>query len=259
MGTSQLTWDWSPIQTPSVAKDESRIEAGFSTAGLGFTNGSAAYVEVRDWTGSADGGTDAVFRVASQAVSAPPLNALAFDDSVHTLDIPGNERWFFTNGTTSGTSCTNNYAASTTGQPASTFAGAWEVILDVSKVDATKPFLPNAQGSNNAWTIGTGCSAGSEYQCVDEHPNDGDTSYLQSTGATQVKSSFAIPDWSSPLSPLSITSVGISAWCKSPSNPAGNVETYIRNGSSNEAFGTSTNCPTGSYTEVATAYRNDPR
>ena len=281
MGTSQLTWDWSPIQTPSVAKDESRIEAGFSTAGLGFANGSAAYVEVRDWTGIADGGADAVFRVASQAVSAPPLNALAFDDSVHTLDIPGNERWFFTNGTTSGTSCTNNYAASTTagssatstsistnsnsvcwytptGQPASTFAGAWEVILDVSKVDATKPFLPNAQGSNNAWTIGTGCSAGSEYQCVDEHPNDGDTSYLQSTGATQVKSSFAIPDWSSPPSPLSITSVGISAWCKSPSNPAGNVETYIRNGSSNEAFGTSTNCPTGSYTEVATAYANYP-
>jgi KaiC/GvpD/RAD55 family RecA-like ATPase len=277
-GAGPLDWTWTPVLTPASASDYARLEASFPYGSLGFSNNSLAYFEVMDWALSKDASLDPIMRVGVGSSAPAPSYS---PGSIHTLDISGNQKWYFTSTSTTATSCTTNRAASTTagssattttvstdgntvcwftptGTPTPTVAGPWEVILDISKTDAVKGFLPNAQGTYNAWSIGTGCTSGNEYQCVDEDPNDGDTSYLTSSGGGgNAKAAFNLPNWASPPSPLTITNVKASVWCWSSSSPQGQLATLIKNGS-NEQQGSSTNCPTSGYTEVLTNYANYP-
>ena len=130
--------------------------------------------------------------------------------------------------------------------------------MDLTRVDPTLGFLPNAAGSYGAWaTVGSAhsCATAAAYACVNDDPNDGDATYIQ-TQTDLAKSTFNTLDWASPPSPLNITNVRASVWCKDTQSPVGSVRTLVKNGT-NEALGTVTAC-TGAYAEIFTDYANYP-
>jgi hypothetical protein len=286
-GTYPGQWAWAPIGPASAAKDRSEIEVG--VAGITITNASLAYLSLSGWAGSSDETAP-----SPPAPSPPQFVAMRASPSsgntapaspapggVHALDISGNQKWFFRSTTASGpTGCTNNLDASTTAgaaatsttltgtqsgcwytpaqTPATTASGAWEIIMDLTRVDPTLGFLPNAAGSYGAWaTVGSAhsCATAAAYACVNDDPNDGDATYIQ-TQTDLAKSTFNTLDWASPPSPLNITNVRASVWCKDTQSPVGSVRTLVKNGT-NEALGTVTAC-TGAYAEIFTDYANYP-
>src|SRR5712691_3021612 len=286
-GSSPGQWSWDALGSANAEKDGSRIEA--ELGGAAITNASRASFELTAWGNARDeaAGAQPLAVQAQLAVTASGQadagsTTSSGPHSIHTLDISGNEKWFFTSSSTDSTdtSCTSKFAASTTagssatstgistdgnsicwftpaGQPASTVAGPWEVILEISKVDATKAFLPNAQGTYNDFKLGLGCTAGSEYQCADEHPNDGDVSYIRWSGIDKM-SSYNIPDWASPPNPFSVSNVNITIWCNSGGAGA-SAATLLVNGS-NTLNGTIGACPNtnGVYGTVTSNYANYP-
>lgn len=294
-GTSAWAWSWTPLGNAAAAKDGSRVEAALS--GVPITNISRAFFEVRGWNLAADSslapaapatlGLTALTMQSTEGPGSgtPGPTALGFDRVV-AQDLPGNQKWFFTSTALSGggapTACSSNLAASTTagssptsttltsgstslcwytptGTPASTAAGSWEFNLDISGATSTLTLLPNAQGSNNAWA-GSGCTAGSEYLCVNQDPHDGNTTFIASgTGGGSKKSTFSLPDWASPPSPVNITSVQITVWCwaATGSGQPASIQTVLLNGST-EFDGTATVCSTGPYAAVTTTYGQYP-
>jgi hypothetical protein len=270
------------------------VEAAF--AGATIANGSRAFFEIRGWNQAADSSTTPVTpatlsltALVAASTGGPAEGSAGANPSepgrVVAQDIPGNQKWFFTDTALSGggapTACTSNLAASTTagsnlasttltsasssicwytptGTPASTAAGAWEFSLDISGVASTLTLLPNAQGSNNAWT-GSGCTAGSEYLCVNQDPHDGNTTYINYPGSGTRKSTFNLPDWASPPSPVNITSVVVSVWCwaSTGSGQAARIQTVLLNGST-EFDGSLTVCSTGPYGAVSSTYAQYP-
>jgi len=287
-GLSPLSWSWNVLQSVPAATDFARAEAGFSATGLGFVNGSAAYFEIRDWTGIPDGLVDPIFRVDSLGfVEATPEPLVA--QGIHTLDIAGNQKWFFTNGATSATSCTTNYAASTTAGASATsttlttaeapicwytptnlpntVAGPWEIILDIDKAsDGTKVLRASGNGDTNAWTVsGTaGCtSEASEFDCVDDNPNDGDSTYIVSTSNNPTDSLFNLFDWTGssgqPPSPLSVVSVDITASCRKVVSQAVDVKVLVKSGATTSVGATSQNCAnSATYTVWSDTWTTDP-
>jgi hypothetical protein len=293
-GSGAWDWSWSPLGTAAAAKDGSRVEA--SLAGVPITNLSRAFFEARGWNQAVDsslapsapttlGLTALVAQSTGSPVASSPYTTTAGPDRVVAQDLPGNQKWFFTNTAVSGggapTVCTSNLVASTTagsspatktltsgspsicwytptGTPASTNAGSWEFNLDMSAPALTLTLLPNAQGASYQWT-GSGCAAGSEYLCVNQDPNDGNTTYITDGGSTNKKSTFALPDWSSPPSPVNITGVTISVWCwgATGGGQPSKISTVLLNGSS-EFDGPSTACSTGAYGAITASYSQYP-
>jgi len=253
-GSSPWSWTWNPLASIPAAVDHGRLEAGFATAGLGLTNASAAYFEVMDWARIPDGPVDPAFRIGGAGPSSMSDRSPQ-PGVVTTLDLAGNEKWFFTdtNGneavcgvnkdasTTAGVSATS-VTMSTQGSTAcwyspdgvpDTVAGVWEVILDIETVSAgTEVFSPSALGDVNAWTVSgtSGCnSEGNEERCVDETTNDGDATYVKSTSGSQTDSLYNIPDWTAP-SPLSVTNLQLEASCRKTTGATVSVAILIKSG-----------------------------
>ncbi|HEV8595964.1 MAG TPA: ATPase domain-containing protein [Thermoplasmata archaeon] len=269
-GASQLEWRWTTLEALPAAVDSSRLELSFDVSARGFTNASRAFFDLRDWTGRTDSGQPATVRIGTRGAQTPT-----------TRDISGNQKWFFRDTATTGTLCTTNRAASTTagssatstvlsstqsicwftplGQPATTIAGAWEVILDIDKTtDATRVVVPDANGDTNAWTT-SGCTEANEYQCIDETTNDGDTTHIVSTAVTVTDSLFNFPAWSSPPSPLSIVNVIVEASCRKVASPAVDARVIVKSGSTTGVGTTSIDCAnSGTYTVWTDTWTTDP-
>src|SRR3989304_3478622 len=97
------------------------------------------------------------------ARGTPPATSATGDFPVKILDIAGNQKWFFTNGATSPTLCSTNYAASGTAgssaasttligtspticwytalDPSDVTGGQWEEILDIDKTMEGQKYL----------------------------------------------------------------------------------------------------------------------
>ena len=291
-GLSPGEWSWSSVGPAEAMKDRSRLEAGL--AGVAVTNASRAYVQIAGWSGEYDDVTpDGPARtlVSSSALRAlgfasgnPPATSATGDFPVKILDIAGNQKWFFTNGATSPTLCSTNYAASGTAgssaasttligtspticwytalDPSDVTVGQWEAILDIDKTtDGTKVLRSSAQGDSNAWSA-AGCLQASAYQCVDDDPNDGDTSYIVSNASTTTDSLFNIFDWTStpaPPSPLSIVNVVVTASCGRAGGGAVDVRILLKSGGTTSVGGTSTNCAnSATYTVWTDTWTTDP-
>ena len=276
-GAYPLDWRWTPILPLVAATDYARIEASFASAGLGIGNNSSAYFEVMDWALSKDGSIDPVLQIgATTEQSSAPSRTPAV---VRTLDIPGNEKWFFTNTNSAESVCTSNKDATLTpgATPASTtlaqgesscwyspnavpdtLSGIWEVILDIDRAsDGSQTFLPSANGDVNGWAA-NGCAEASEYLCVDDDPNDGDGTYIDSTDGAPLDSLFNIPDWGSPPSPLSAT-VTIEASCRRTAGAPVDVRILLKSGGTPSVGPTVQNCAnSATYSVWAEAWTTDP-
>ena len=278
-GGSQLAWDWTPVLTPAIGSDHARLEASFPSASLGFGNNSSAYFEVMDWALVKDGSQDPILRVGAGGSSPAPNSS---PGAVHTLDISGNEKWFFTDTNANENVCTVNRDASLTagssaasstlsvGQSAcwftpnntpDTVSGVWEVILDIGvATSGTQTLTPDANGDTNAWTVdGSGCtSEANEFQCVDESPNDGDATYVRSAASSPSDSLYALPDWSAP-SPLS-ADVAVEASCAKEVSQSVSVSIVIKSGGTVYAGASGAqNCPQSStYTVWSDTWTTDP-
>jgi len=288
-GTNPGEWAWTGIGPASAAKDRSRIEA--TVAGVAVTNASLGFFELTSWSGSHDDTSPAVPLPGPAPAftfqpSAAPTPSPSNPGRLKPLDISGNQQWFFTNTVVSGMPCTLNRGASTmaggaaqsqnfnnaetgcwytpAGQPASTVSGVWEVILDISKnADGTVNLHPNANGATNGWTIsntGICTSEANEYQCVSDDPNDGDTTYIKDASASTVDSLYNIEDWSSPPSPLSITSVEVEASCRKTTNSIQyDVRVILKSGANTYLGGSSPNCPNNvNYKVWSDTWTTDP-
>jgi hypothetical protein len=204
---------------------------------------------------------------------------------MQTLDIVGNQQWFFTNGATTASGCDSNYAASTTAgasptstvlssasssicwftptNPPTTVPGPWEVILDIDRVtNGTKALIPDGNGVVTDWSAGFGCTGATLYQCVDENPNDGDTSYIVSTSNVALDALFTLTDWTSapvPPSPLSVLSVLVDASCRKTGAPSVDVRILVRSGGATFADATSQDCAnSATYTTWTESWTTDP-
>ena len=269
-GTNQLEWRWTALEILPAAFDASRVELSFNVSGRGLANDSRAFFDLRDWSGKTDLGQPPTVRIDTRGGEWPG-----------TRDISGNQKWFFRDTSTTGTGCTSNFAASATagssatsttlsgtqsvcwftplGQPATTIAGAWEVILDIDKAtDGTTTFTPNALGDTNAWTT-SGCTEANEFQCVDDDPNNGDTDYIVSTASVVTDSLFNAPNWGSPPSPLTIISVVVQASCRKTASPTVDVRVIVKSGSTTGVGATLTDCAnSGTYTVWSDTFTTDP-
>ncbi|HYT00620.1 MAG TPA: ATPase domain-containing protein [Thermoplasmata archaeon] len=287
-GTSPGEWAWTGIGPASAAKDRSRIEA--SVAGVTVTNASLGFFELTSWSGSHDD-TSPAAPMPSPApafainASAAPATASADPGSVHTLDISGNQQWFFTSGSTTATGCTTNLAASTTAGTSATsttlsgtqsicwftpldvpdsISGVWEVILDTTQVSAgTTGLAPTANGDVNAWTISGGGNCNqeaNEWRCVDDSPNDGDTTYVSSTSSSPTFDSiYNLADWSAAPSPLTITNVNIESSCRRLTGSAVSVKILVKSGGTTTAGATSQNCAnSATYTVWSEDWATNP-
>ena len=280
-GASQVDWSWTAPLTPSAATDYARIEASFPISGLGFANNSLAYFEVMDWSLDKDASLDPILRIGAQARLVPgPAYA---PTAVHTLDLAGNEKWFFTSANSAETVCTSNKDASTTAGASATstalsvgqsicwyspdgvpdtIAGTWEVILDIDKTaDGAQVLSPNGNGATNGWIVdGVGCTdEANEWQCVDETPNDGDTTYIKSTSSTVTDSLFNVADWSAP-SPLSVVNVAVEASCRRIAASSVAVAIIIRSGATTSvgASGNQNCANSATYTVWSDTWTTDP-
>ncbi len=292
-GTSQFDWSWTPILAPAVATDDSRIEAEIPASDVAFANNSAAYFETMDWAQRKDGSTDPIFRIGPQG-SPSSASFYGLSSSLGTrsvlgpqpLDIPGNQRWFFTTSATTGTSCTTNLAASTTAgasatsttlstaeapicwftptNPPSTIAGPWEVILDITKTtDGTRVLSPDSNGDVTGWSAGPGCTGATTWACVDESPNDGDTSYIVSTLSATTDSLFNLFDWSggsgAPPSPLTVVDIAVDTSCRKTAAPVVAVRAIIKSGGVTSLGPTSTDCAnSATYSTWTDTWATDP-
>jgi hypothetical protein len=259
-GSSSLEWNWNPILPLSAEKDYARLEVSIPSAALGFGNRSVTYFEVMDWALDKDASVDPILQVDG-ATSGSPVPASS-PGAVHTLDLPSNEKWFFTNTNSAEAVCTSNKdaslsagaaAASTTlsagqsicwyspdGQP-DTLAGVWEVILDIGIAsDGIQTFMANANGDVNGWSA-VGCAEASEFLCVDDDPNDGDGTYIDSVDAAPLDSLFNLPDWGSPPSPLSAT-VTVEASCRRTGGAPVDVRVMLKSAGTTSVGSTAQNC-----------------
>ena len=285
-GTDPGAWSWTSLGPAPSAVDRSRLEA--SLPGFALGNGSRAFFEIEGWgkvrDGTAPTGPASMPIALATAAGAPPDSFTADPGEVSTSDIAGNQKWFFTDGATTGTGCTTNRAASTTpgAAPTSTtltiastsicwftptnipgtFAGPWEVILDIDRLsDGTKVLAPDANGASNAWAV-SGCAPPTAWQCVDDSPNDGDTSYIVSTTSGTTDSLFNILDWTStpaPPSPLSIVNVVVEASCRKTGAPSVDVRILVRSSGTTFADGTAQDCAnSATYTTWTETWTTDP-
>ncbi|MGQ0796511.1 MAG: hypothetical protein ACT4OI_01410 [Methanobacteriota archaeon] len=277
VGASPLGWAWNPFLPLFAATDYARIEASFPSVGLGIGNNSMAYVEVMDWALSKDGSIDPVLQVGRTGGGswAPSLSPAV----VRTMDLPGNQKWFFTNSNSAETVCTTNKdAATTAGSSAAattlaagqsicwyspdalpdTFAGVWEVILDLAIAsDGTQAFLPGGNGDVNAWST-VSCAEASEYVCVDDVPNDGDGTYIVSVDGAILDSLFNIPDWGAPPSPLSAT-VTVEASCRKTGGAGVDVRIMLKSGATTSVGLTAQNCAnSATYSVWSETWNTDP-
>ncbi len=287
-GTSSREWRWTALGTAAAAKDGSRIEAALS--GVPTTNVSRAFFEARGWNNALDSSLapsgptvlSATALVAASTRSPTTVSPAVRPGRLVARDLPGNQRWFFTNTASNGTGCTSNLAASTTagsspastdltgtgsicwftpvGQPASTPAGTWELYFDVaSKVNGSTALHPNANGAVNQWTSSsTGACRNNQWQCVKEDPNDGDTTYISSTSASVLDSLFTLAGWTpAPPSPLSILNVTVEATCKYVAG-TGDVRVSVRVGTTIYPGGSHSACSSASYTTFTNSWATNP-
>ncbi len=287
-GMNPGEWAWTGLGPASAAKDRSRIEA--SVPSITVTNASLGFFELTSWSGSHDDTSPAAplpSPVPAFAIdtSAAPMTASKGPGSVHTLDISGNQQWFFTSGSTTATGCTTNLAASTTAGSSATstalsgtqsicwftpldvpdsISGVWEVILDTTQVSTgTTTVAPTANGDVNAWTISGGGSCnqeGNEWRCVDDSPNDGDSSYISSTSSSPTFDSiYNLADWSAAPSPLTITNVNVESSCRRLTGSAVSVKILVKSGGTTTAGATSQNCAnSATYTVWSEDWATNP-
>jgi len=289
-GTNPGQWSWGPIGPATAAKDRSRIEAEVSSVAI--TNASRAYISMSGWPGASDN-TAPVLPSPSPAQFVTLRAAEFWADrgsapsgtgGVHTLDISGNQQWFFTSGSTTATGCTTNLAASTTAGASATsttlsgtqsicwftpldvpdsISGVWEAILDTTQVSTGTTVLgPTANGDVTGWTIngqGSCNQEGNEWRCVDDAPNDGDNTYVSSTSSSALESIYNLADWSGAPSPLTITNVNVEASCRRTTSSAVSVKILVKSGGTTTAGATSQNCAnSATYTVWSEDWATNP-
>lgn len=125
--------------------------------------------------------------------------------------------------------------------------------------------LPNANGDVVSWTVsGTGgagaCdSEANEWKCVDEDPNDGDTTYIKSTSSTNPTDSIENLGTVS-FNGASVSSVVANLWCRRTTSSSVAVRTLIKTNGVLFAGASDFNCPNSStYGTTSSTYATNPQ
>ena len=116
--------------------------------------------------------------------------------------------------------------------------------------------LPNANGDTVSW-VASGCTEANEWQCVDEDPNDGDTTYLKSTAKTVTDSLENLGTVN--LNGGTVSSVVVWIWCRKAVSQTVGVRTVVKTHGSVYAGASDYNCPnSGTYGSTSTTYTTNP-
>ena len=151
--------------------------------------------------------------------------------SAFTSYYPGTET--FTYGTGSGTFPTDLQ------QSNNVYRGLIEQNTAASDQSWTR--TPNAQGTKNQWSIyASTCSAGSEWDCVNDDPNDGDGTALESA-TTNYESTFNFADVSFAGTPADVD-ICVHGWFRRTGSGGSSAKPMILSGAS-YAYATSFNPP----------------
>lgn len=110
--------------------------------------------------------------------------------------------------------------------------------------------LPNAAGGSSGWTP----SAGSNYQCVDEQPNDGDSTYV-SAAAAGLDDAYACP--ASVPGGSTVYAVGVEFDARKDDAGTNDIDGLVRSGGANYPSG-STSPLTTTYQRFRRIWATDP-
>ncbi len=124
--------------------------------------------------------------------------------------------------------------------------GSNTTFLGDSRIDT---LLPSGAGNTTQFTA----SAGSNYDCVNEALENGDTDYVQSSTATN-KDTYAYSDLSH--TPTSVFGVQINLWAKKDDSGARTVCAVTRSGGSDTDG--ATQAPNTSYSDLLEMLNQDP-
>ena len=231
-GTLQNGCYLNPDATLSIRNGAGTVLA--TASGTPFGTGTWYYIEYQcsSFSGSAAAGACVIsytgFTIASSAASAVTKSTANTTANQLVVGSPG-------------ISCLVDdlYLCDGQGSSNTTFLG--EIRIET--------LFPTGAGSNTAWTPITGAN----YACVNQNPEDGDTTYV-STSTPVAKDSYAMADLSS--TPTTVFGMQTVATCRKDDAGAHSAASIIRSGGTDYAA-TTTTLPSA-YTCMLDVWEQNP-
>ncbi|HEV8594902.1 MAG TPA: DUF6531 domain-containing protein, partial [Thermoplasmata archaeon] len=162
-----------------------------------------------------------------------------------------------TNGTQTGGNCGSTW----TDLQTSDNARCSYQEVNTAPVSPSK-LLPNANGDTVSWVVsGTSdcTSEASEYLCVNDDPNNGDTDYIKSTSTTNPTDSLENLGTVA-FNGATVQNVVLNIWCRRTASQAVQVRTLVKTNGVLFAGASDFNCPnSGTYGTTSTTYATNPQ